>query len=67
MGLNISFKDLSEEEQKKAEFLMEAEYILLQVDHGQISVSEGYMHLMKLLGEREMEAVVESLYERISS
>ena len=67
MESKTSVSNLSDDELKKAEFLMEAEYILLQVDHGQISIGEGYQKLIKLLGDKEMEAVLESLYDRISS
>ena len=67
MESKTSFSSHSDEELKKAEFLMEAEYILLQVDHGQISIGEGYKKLINLLGDKEMEAVLESLYDRIAS
>ena len=67
MELGNSFNSLSGEEQKKVAFLMEAEYILQQVDNRQISISEGYQQMIKLLGEKEMDAVLDTLYQRAAS
>jgi hypothetical protein len=62
----VDFSQLSTEEHAKAEFLMQAEYIIRQVGSAEISFGEGYDQLMQLLSEGELDAVLKILYERAS-
>lgn len=55
--------DFSKEDQKKVDFLKEVENIMQQIAQKQISASEGYNQLMKLLGEQETERALEMLYQ----
>lgn len=48
----IKLDQLSPEEKRKADLLMEAEYILQQVAHGQISLNDGYDQFIKLVGPK---------------
>ena len=53
--MKTSLLQLSAEEQRKADFLMQVEYIMLQIGHGHISLNEGYDLLISYIEKREME------------
>ena len=55
---------LSFEDSLKLDFMSEVEYIMQQVSNGHIGVAEGYEKLMNLLGEKELERILQILYRR---
>jgi hypothetical protein len=57
-NMNINFDQLSSEEKRKADVLMEVEYAMQQVGYGHISLNEGYDQLIKLMGAREIEQIL---------
>ena len=53
--MNAQLLQLSAEEQRKADFLMEVEYIMLQIGYGHINLQEGYDLLISYIEKKEIE------------
>lgn len=57
--MDISKEKAPSDKRRKAAFLREVEETMQQIDSGSMSMEEGYDRLLKLMGRKEVQQIVE--------